>query len=122
MMGYSKSTEEERYDPVTTLRDVPDDQLHCMVGGFNHPWEAISKPVKMGQWGRRRNDICPRCGKERTTIRNVMDKTAARYYTTPAWHVKVSTPFDSYDVSEEIARRMKSGRKVKPKYRRLRAV
>ena len=98
---------------MTTLRDVPDDQLNCMAGGFNHHWEAISKPVKMGQWGRRRNDRCTVCEKERTTIRDIHDRTAARYYDTPGWHVKVSVPFDSYDVSEEIARRMKSGRKVR---------
>ena len=108
---------------MTTLRDVPWEQLHCMAGGFNHHWEPINKPTKVGQWGRRRNDLCTTCGKERTTIRDIHDRTAARWYDTPGWHVKVSEPYDSYDVSEEIARRLrKDGIKGRSQDRRLRAV
>ena len=106
---------------MTTLRDLSDEQLFCMAGGFNHHWEAISKPVKQGRWGRRRNDLCTRCGKERTTVRDIHDRTAARYYSQPSWHLKVTVAYDSYDVSEEISRRL-SSRGVQGKRQKLRVV
>jgi hypothetical protein len=104
---------------MSTLRDMPTEQLFCLAGGFNHQWEAINKPVRQGQWGRRRNDICTRCGMERTTVRDINDRTAARMYDRPAWHVKVTEPYDSFDVSEEISRRLNSraGSKTKAKPR-----
>lgn len=108
---------------MTSLRDVPSDQLFCLAGGFNHQWEAINKPVKAGAWGRRRNDRCVRCGKERITIRNIHERTAARWYDTPTWHVKVTVPYDSYDVSEEISRRLRNNEMPKKSHgRKLRAV
>jgi hypothetical protein len=107
---------------VATIRDVPTQQLLCMRGGFNHPFEPISRPVKQGQWGRRINARCTRCGKERVQIKNIYDRTAVTYYETPAWHVKIEEPYDSYDVTEEIARRLNNPNLKVNKQRRLKAV
>lgn len=96
-----------------TLKQVPLNQLMCMGGGYNHPWEPIVVPRKVGQWGRRDHARCVRCGKERVTIRDIYDRTAARYYVVPDWHVKVTEPFDSYDVADELTRRMNSRAKMK---------
>ena len=112
-------------DWVSDITQVPTQQLMCLAGGFNHHWEPISKPRRVGSWGRRSDSRCGTCGKERTRLRNIHDHTAALYYSTPEWHVKVEEPFTAWDVAEELDRRLKKldvKAKPQPRYRTLKAV
>lgn len=117
-------------DWVRTIRDVPTPQLLCMPGGNNHHWEVYEKPRRVGQFGKRVNSRCGICGKERTRILSISERTIQLYYVTPDWHVKVEEPHDAYDVANEIIRRLNKGEKATSasrgsgtgKVRRLRSV
>lgn len=89
-----------------SLRDVPDDQFFCLVGADRHDWVPYQKPRRYEQWGIRVNKRCSRCGKETILIFDRRGVLAARYYTKPDNHIKITVPYNADDVRVEYARRL----------------
>lgn len=66
-------------DPVTRLRDLPDEILNCLVGGDRHNWELVALNRRT-QWGTPHDRRCTSCGKKRLDTVDSTGRLSVREY------------------------------------------